>query len=381
MAAQEVFHQLMYQLRSSNLNFILSETPYSAQILLRKRFLKEASGPSSNFSSLNQNHDTELQNKNDSLAKLVQDLSLSNESSKETVNILEDKIAKIEAEAMKNYKDSSDKVDTLKGVIKNHKIEIENIKKDLKLENKTVKEKSKEIFKLEQKCENLQNNVKNFKLEISTLKSENKKIVKKTTMKPTTTKTISTNTPLPSSASVSTSTSSFSFANAPTNNNFDNYLDQNVHNPFSPSLPSTSKLGFPSQPSSIPSPALSFTSTPPATLTCSSTSSSAPSSSLGFAACTSGPSSNSSSATTCPKIQNHPWNNTPLLIPEPDSSFSSLSSSMVSHWIPSYLTIPQSPGSITTMVNHCAKLPSPGSKLLSMQEVLEALRECFKISF
>ena len=35
MSAQEVYHQFIYQLRSSNLNFVLSETPYSAQILLR----------------------------------------------------------------------------------------------------------------------------------------------------------------------------------------------------------------------------------------------------------------------------------------------------------------------------------------------------------
>ena len=42
---QEVYQDLVHQLRHSHLHFVLSETPYSAQILLRKGFLKEAKGP------------------------------------------------------------------------------------------------------------------------------------------------------------------------------------------------------------------------------------------------------------------------------------------------------------------------------------------------
>ena len=44
--AQLICRQLLPdQLRYSNLNFFLSETPYSAQIILRKPFVKECSGP------------------------------------------------------------------------------------------------------------------------------------------------------------------------------------------------------------------------------------------------------------------------------------------------------------------------------------------------
>ena len=45
-SAQDVCHQLLNHLRLSNLNFLVSETPFSAQIFLRKRFVKEATGPS-----------------------------------------------------------------------------------------------------------------------------------------------------------------------------------------------------------------------------------------------------------------------------------------------------------------------------------------------
>ena len=44
-SAHHVSQQLLNQVRLSNLNFKISETPYSAEIILRKRFVKEASGP------------------------------------------------------------------------------------------------------------------------------------------------------------------------------------------------------------------------------------------------------------------------------------------------------------------------------------------------
>ena len=49
-------------------------------------------------------------------------------------------------------------------------------------------------------------------------------------------------------------------------------------------------------------------------------------------------------------------------------------SSMVSHWNPIVVNSPQRPGSIPTMVFHCALLPPPGSSFLSMAEVLEGLQ-------
>ena len=47
--------------------------------------------------------------------------------------------------------------------------------------------------------------------------------------------------------------------------------------------------------------------------------------------------------------------------------------SMVSHWNYQVEQIYQRPGSITSMITHCALLPPPGSSFLSMAEVLEAL--------
>ena len=59
------------------------------------------------------------------------------------------------------------------------------------------------------------------------------------------------------------------------------------------------------------------------------------------------------------------------------SSDSSLTPSMVSHWIPLSSYSFQNPGSLPSMITHVVKLPSPGSILLSIEEVLEEMRIMF----
>ena len=46
------------------------------------------------------------------------------------------------------------------------------------MKNKIKKEKNNEIYKLDQKCENLSDNIKKLKLEMSRVKQENKKLIK-----------------------------------------------------------------------------------------------------------------------------------------------------------------------------------------------------------
>ena len=68
---------------------------------------------------------------------------------------------------------------------------------------------------------------------------------------------------------------------------------------------------------------------------------------------------------------------------DPDDSFASFSSScqpssLVSHWIPLVVKTPQRPGSLSSMITHCALLPPPGSSFISMEEVLEMMKEFFR---
>ena len=68
----------------------------------------------------------------------------------------------------------------------------------------------------------------------------------------------------------------------------------------------------------------------------------------------------------------------------PDDPFSSFPSptqpsSMVTHWISTDVkNTPLRPGSISSMISHCALLPPPGSYFISKEEVLEIMREIFK---
>ena len=49
---------------------------------------------------------------------------------------------------------------------------------------------------------------------------------------------------------------------------------------------------------------------------------------------------------------------------DPDTAFILSTSSMVSNWIPrTYSTLPLAPGSIVSMVCHCAQLPNPGNNI------------------
>ena len=66
---------------------------------------------------------------------------------------------------------------------------------------------------------------------------------------------------------------------------------------------------------------------------------------------------------------------------DPFSSFPSASqpASLVSHWIPPPQPhIPQNPSLITSLVSHCVKFPDPGDRFLSMEEVIELMKNLFE---
>ena len=52
--------------------------------------------------------------------------------------------------------------------------------------------------------------------------------------------------------------------------------------------------------------------------------------------------------------------------------------SMITDWNPIIIKNFQKPGSIASMVAHCALLPSPGRCFLSMEEVMEAFKKTFE---
>ena len=62
-------------------------------------------------------------------------------------------------------------------------------------------------------------------------------------------------------------------------------------------------------------------------------------------------------------------------------TISSVPASMVAHWIPETNMnnpVSKNPSSITSLITHCVKLPNPGDSFLSMEEILQEIREMFK---
>ena len=52
--------------------------------------------------------------------------------------------------------------------------------------------------------------------------------------------------------------------------------------------------------------------------------------------------------------------------------------SMVSHCLPVQYKTFQNPSSFYSMVTHCAKLPNPGDRFISLEEALEMIRNSFQ---
>ena len=82
---------------------------------------------------------------------------------------------KAEAGALKSYEQSNHDILTLKTVNKNLNTELESLKRDQKLKIKTIRDKNKEVQKLEVKCDNLRSNMRNLRVELKSLKTENSK--------------------------------------------------------------------------------------------------------------------------------------------------------------------------------------------------------------
>ena len=165
-SASETYQHLIKKLHGSNLHFLLTETPFSAQILIRKRFLKGELSPKTDFYS----HEASSGNNvGDYERKQIQELQ-------ETIESLEQKLAGAEAQSMKAFEEKMIEINALKKALKNGEDEKVTIQKALEAKNRELKERDKLVKKLEQKQENMNINIKNLKSELTKAKSENKKL-------------------------------------------------------------------------------------------------------------------------------------------------------------------------------------------------------------
>ena len=94
-SAHQTCHQILDQLKVSQLNFKITETPYSAHVIVRKRFIKDSEGPHHNFPTSFPSVQIEgLQSRNDELERENLSLSDTLKTYEDTIRLLEGKLDK-----------------------------------------------------------------------------------------------------------------------------------------------------------------------------------------------------------------------------------------------------------------------------------------------
>ena len=291
----EAFNFLLDEIKRSNLNFHVFETPFTASIQIKKSFIKDRDGTVRTCGVIPYRSDEEkvlvakddLLRKNESLqTELVntqnhyEGLKVEIQQFQISERIFEKK--KVDLEEQLEVKMSE--IALLKKTVKNQEGHKNEMKKDADQLNKNLRSKEKELVKLNIKTENMSSNIQALKSEVSKLKKENNKLEK----------SVKKGNNVNNKQLLSLTPSS-----SPLNRS----LETENNNLSKPCKPSSSTLPFISLSKLPPSrPSISLPSTSIATLTSSPlppTSSSSPSSTL-----TTNPPSpsktSSSSATSCP---------------------------------------------------------------------------------
>ena len=127
MLAKKAFDQIIEQVQSSNLNFQLNLSPFSATISIKKSFVKDMFGnillPSTMVTeteseSKYETRERELLSDNDRLNSEILAMEKYNKANDNTIKILEDKLSKAESSALKTFNDKKNEVTVLKTTLK-----------------------------------------------------------------------------------------------------------------------------------------------------------------------------------------------------------------------------------------------------------------------
>ena len=141
---------ILGEIRASNLDFLIQESPYSIYITIRKKFIKDAPQISNIFEPQVSSDFLLLQN---NLQKKTGELN----EARDNIKILEDKVQNCEAEPMKESnkfnekrEEMADEIKLLKNAIKtcNTNTEEAGQKDSLNGLRKSLKSKEKEIYNL-----------------------------------------------------------------------------------------------------------------------------------------------------------------------------------------------------------------------------------------
>ena len=178
--AQQSCENVLLALKSSNLNFLIQESPYSVYITVRKRFIKNSPQKIPTSASYETNNALEVEN-----AVLKKELEAKNTRCKDVekeIELLEvdvKKLNKAVANVTQVKNETENELKVISNLHKNVSNELQKTKNELKVLSKNIKSNEKEIYNLTNKNENLQETLGRIKVDNATLKKEKKTFEKK----------------------------------------------------------------------------------------------------------------------------------------------------------------------------------------------------------
>ena len=165
---------ILRTLRESNLNFIVSETPFSIQICVRKRFINNYNAPGQKKVGLKVKAEDALVNENAHLMDTLEEAKKTVDDLKMTNNALQNKLEKAESEVFKICNQKKVFEAKLEKMKDSDTKAISEAK--MKSLEKSVKAKEKLIIENGKKLENAIELIGNLETEIITLKEYNSKL-------------------------------------------------------------------------------------------------------------------------------------------------------------------------------------------------------------
>ena len=192
---------LLKQLKSSNLNFLLQETPFSAYLTIRKSFIKNLK-TNNLFQTSNDSEEilkrkvAALEAENSRLKSNILEHKTEMKDSEHIVIKLEEKVKNAEIQINKNIQESKKnekqfckleellvekekEILKLKTISMNLNTDVVQTKRNLQNVSKSLKVSEKEKLKAKNKCDNLESTLANVKAEKCTLQKTIKKFEKK----------------------------------------------------------------------------------------------------------------------------------------------------------------------------------------------------------
>ena len=189
MDAHQVCELLILKVKSSELNYILEESPFSVNIRLKKSFIKKKNGESLNCANFNRSNLVDEAAEKKSFDK-------EREALEETISDLSDKLEKSKVEICELLSENNDKTKVIvlleKELVKakdfSDRLKIENTAveekhdsnlKTINIKNNEIKELEKKVAALEEEVSNLENQNSELQKDLEDKISESQSITTK----------------------------------------------------------------------------------------------------------------------------------------------------------------------------------------------------------